>query len=219
MKKPKPVSFKLLNMRSSYVFKLFEEDWEKGKHWGWTHANRTLEHAVAVASSAPIYFSNPEEPLRVRTIVLSSDPLIVKVMWSSGGHIANMYYGAHKPFMVYGPVDSPVCGIGCIYISLSLSLSLSFLLLSRWSYTLIIIIILNIIIFTIIIIIIIRYITTPLQHPLPTTTKAISARSRQQHTASMTRAWSTQLSSRKRNTMSVCTTKSVTECSCPNNTH
>ena len=78
-------------MRSSYVVKLFEEDWEKGPHWGFHTTNRTLEHAVAVGSSVKLYFRYPTMPLKARVLPVSNDPLAVRVMWSSGGNVSLTY--------------------------------------------------------------------------------------------------------------------------------
>ena len=76
-------------MRSSYVFKLFEEDWEKEHEESGWQSNRGLEHAVAIASSAPVYFENANHPLRIRTIPVSSDPPTLRVMWSTGVGASN----------------------------------------------------------------------------------------------------------------------------------
>lgn len=99
------VKFKLVNMRSSYVFKLFEEDWQKGLYWG-HQTNRTLEHAVAVATSRPVTFANPNGAEKIRTIPVSHDPPIVRVMWSSGGHLSDTYSASSKPFIQYASANS-----------------------------------------------------------------------------------------------------------------
>ena len=99
------VKFKLVNMRSSYVFKLFEEDWQKGLYWG-HQTNRTLEHAVAVATSSEVTFAKPNGPEKVRTIPVSHDPPIVRVMWSSGGHLSDMLSASTKPYVQFSLANS-----------------------------------------------------------------------------------------------------------------
>jgi len=83
------VRFKLISLRAeSYVFKLFEEDWQEGdgKHWSW-RTDRHLRGAVAVATSGEVRFSDAMAPSKVRVLPVSPDgsgsPL-VRVMWSSG---------------------------------------------------------------------------------------------------------------------------------------
>ena len=84
------VRFKLVSLRAeSYVFKLFEEDWQEGdgKHWAWK-TDENLRGAVAVATSEEVRFRDAMAPAKVRVLPVNPQygggaPL-ARVMWSSG---------------------------------------------------------------------------------------------------------------------------------------
>jgi len=53
------VEFKLINMRSSYIFKLFEEDWQKGRHWYGSVVSPHLGRLYKTCVSSCIYHRGP----------------------------------------------------------------------------------------------------------------------------------------------------------------